>query len=65
MLRSILILSLWLNISFAELTIYKEFTLAKGSIEMDSKSIIVTVGEKKIELDKPADYNEMIDTVST
>lgn len=60
MIRAILIFCLLLNILNADL--HKEFDLTKGqkaSITMDSKSIIVTIGKDRIELEKSSEFEDM------
>ena len=60
MIRAIIIFGLLLNTLNADL--HKEFDLTKGqkaSIDIDSKSITVTIGKDRIELKKPSEFEDM------
>ena len=61
MIKKILLLSLWVTLSSAHLSIQKEFSLATASIEMDNKNITVTIGKKSIKLEKPSDYKDILE----
>ncbi len=60
MIRVILIFGLFLNTINADL--HKEFNLTEGqkaSIDIDSKSITVTIGKDRIELEKSSEFEDM------